>query len=49
MTENYRSTRNITEAANAVIGKAADRLKREHPITVDTVRTLERGGGAWRR
>ena len=47
MTENYRSTRNIIEAANAVIGKAADRLKRERPITVDTVRTLERAGGAW--
>ena len=47
MTENYRSARNIIEAANAVIGRAADRLKREHPITVDTVRTLERAGGAW--
>ena len=47
MTENYRSTRNIIEAANAVIGKAADRLKRGHSITVDTVRTLERAGGAW--
>ena len=47
MTENYRSTRNIIDAANAVIGKAADRLKRDHPITVDTVRTLERAGGAW--
>ena len=46
MTENYLSTRNIIEAANAVIGRAADRLKREHPITVDTVRTLARAGGA---
>ena len=47
MTENYRSTRNIIDAANAVISKAADRLKRDHPITIDTVRTLERVGGAW--
>ena len=49
MTENYRSTRHIIDAANAVIGGAQNRLKDGYPITVDTVRNLNSPGGAWER
>ncbi|MEE4193511.1 MAG: RecQ family ATP-dependent DNA helicase [Halieaceae bacterium] len=47
LTENYRSTRRIVEAANAVIESAADRMKSEHPITVDRDRENLALGGAW--
>lgn len=45
LTENYRSTRYIIEAANQVIEPARDRMKAGHPITVDHVRVLNPGGG----
>ena len=47
MLENYRSTRQIIDAANAVIDAAQDRLKVDHVITIDRVRTMEPAGGTW--
>ena len=49
MVENYRSTRHIIDAANAVIDSAQDRLKVDHAITIDRVRTMEPPGGVWQR
>jgi ATP-dependent DNA helicase RecQ len=45
LTENFRSTRNIIDAANQVIEPARDRMKAGHPITVDQLRGLHPGGG----
>lgn len=45
LTENYRSTRYIIDAANQVIEPARDRMKAGHPITVDQLRGLSPGGG----
>jgi ATP-dependent DNA helicase RecQ len=45
LTENYRSTRYIIDAANQVIELAKGRMKSGHPITVDKVRGLDPGGG----
>ncbi|MBC2834088.1 RecQ family ATP-dependent DNA helicase [Paragemmobacter straminiformis] len=45
LTENYRSTRYIIDAANQVIEPAQGRMKAGHPITVDKVRSLHPGGG----
>ena len=47
--ENYRSTRHIVAAANAVIAPAADRMKAAHPVTVDTARRHLDAGGDWQR
>ncbi|ACM01836.1 DNA helicase [Cereibacter sphaeroides KD131] len=49
LTENYRSTRHIVEAANQVIEPARGRMKARHPITVDKMRSLDPGGGAMAR
>ena len=45
LTENYRSTRHIITAANAVIAPASERMKREHPIRIDAVRDVAPPGG----
>jgi len=45
LTENYRSTRNIISAANAVIEHAAERMKSGHDISVDQARGKEPSGG----
>lgn len=45
LTENYRSTRYIIDAANQVIEPAQGRMKAGHPITVDKRRGLDPGGG----
>ena len=45
LTENYRSTRNIIEAANRIIAPAANRMKVEHDITVDRRRLKAPPGG----
>ncbi len=45
LTENYRSTRFIIDAANQVIELAQGRMKAGHPITVDKLRSLHSGGG----
>ncbi len=47
LVQNYRSTGHIVAAANAVIGPAKGRLKRERPIQVDAARAKEALGGAW--
>ena len=47
LTENYRSTRHIIDAANAVIAPASDRMKKDRDITIDRVRTMEPPGGPW--
>lgn len=45
LTENYRSTRYIIDAANQVIEPARGRMKAGHDITVDKMRSLHPGGG----
>ncbi|WP_055087021.1 RecQ family ATP-dependent DNA helicase [Jannaschia donghaensis] len=45
LVENYRSTRHIVEAANAVIGEAPGRMKDGHDITVNAARRMEPAGG----
>jgi ATP-dependent DNA helicase RecQ len=45
--ENYRSTAHVINAANAVIGAAADRMKHKQPITIDRARSKAKPGGRW--
>ncbi len=45
LTENYRSSRNIIEAANAVILPAQGRMKSGHDITINRGRVMEPAGG----
>ncbi len=45
--DNYRSTAHIINAANAVIGAAADRMKNEQPIAIDRARSRTKPGGRW--
>lgn len=45
LVENYRSTRHIIEAANAVIAPARDRMKADHAISVDRKRRKDPPGG----
>ena len=47
LTDNYRSTAHIIDAANAVIEPAARRMKSDHPIHVDRARTQQPLGGVW--
>ena len=47
LVENYRSTRNIVEAAEALIGHNQDRMKTGHPIRVDERRAQGSPGGDW--
>ncbi len=47
LVENYRSTAHVIAAANAVIAAAADRMKREQPITIDRLRARGKPGGRW--
>ena len=47
LTANYRSTRHIVAAANAVIEPARERMKAGHPIQVDRARAKAPAGGAW--
>lgn len=45
LTENYRSTRHIVEAANIIIAHNRDRMKKDKPIRIDQGRTLLPPGG----
>ena len=45
LTENYRSTGHIIDAANTVIEPARRRLKTGHPISVNGARAKESPGG----
>jgi ATP-dependent DNA helicase RecQ len=47
LVENYRSTSNINEIANALIAPARERMKRQQPIRIDTRRTKAPAGGEW--
>ena len=47
LTANYRSTRHIVAAANAVIEPARERMKAGHPIQVNRARAKDPAGGAW--
>ncbi len=47
LTDNYRSTTHIIEAANAVIAPARQRMKTEHPIQIDRARRKDQDGGIW--
>ena len=47
LTDNYRSTGHIIEAANTVIKPARQRMKREHPIQIDQARREDPPGGVW--
>ncbi|MDP2793726.1 MAG: RecQ family ATP-dependent DNA helicase [Sulfurisoma sp.] len=49
LVENFRSTRHIIEAANALIAPHPDRLKTKHPIVIDSGRRGTAGGGDWAR
>ena len=45
--DNYRSTRHIIDAANAVIGPARDRMKADHAIRINQERAKTPAGGPW--
>ncbi len=45
--DNYRSTRHIIDASNAVIEEARERMKVNHPIRVDRARAQALAGGEW--
>ena len=47
LTGNYRSTKHIVEAANAVIAPARQRMKAGHPLGVDRARRSAAAGGTW--
>ena len=47
LTDNYRSTAHIIEAANAMIVPAAQRMKEAHPIHIDAARKTQAAGGGW--
>ena len=47
LTDNYRSTSHIIEAANRVIQPARQRMKSGHPIAIDRHRAKDLQGGAW--
>ena len=47
LTENYRSTKNIIEAANAVIAHSPERMKTTEAIRIDRKRNSQAGGGTW--
>ncbi|MYL14016.1 MAG: RecQ family ATP-dependent DNA helicase [Gammaproteobacteria bacterium] len=46
--DNYRSTANIVEAANALIAPAQNRMKPDHPIQINADRRGNPPGGEWR-
>ncbi len=47
LTQNYRSTKHIISAANAVIEPASERMKADSPIEIDRRRSREPDGGDW--
>jgi ATP-dependent DNA helicase RecQ len=49
LTDNYRSTAHIIDAANLMIAPAASRMKKERPIGIDSARAKQAPGGAWKR
>ena len=49
LVENYRSGKNIISAANALIRANRDRMKTDHPITINHERQHNPPGGKWER
>ena len=47
LVDNYRSSRHIIDAANAVIASAASRMKAKHTIAIDRARRSDPAGGDW--
>ncbi|WP_322401168.1 RecQ family ATP-dependent DNA helicase [Massilia luteola] len=47
LTENYRSSHHIVDAANRVIAAAADRMKAKNPVRINQARQKADPGGAW--
>ena len=47
LTENYRSTTRIINAANALMEPARQRMKAGHPIIINAARAKETRGGIW--
>ena len=47
LTENYRSSAHIIAASNLLIEPAHERMKGEHPITIDRARRAQAPGGRW--
>lgn len=47
LTQNYRSSLNIIQAANSVINLIPNRLKTKHPIEIDQDRVSKHKGGVW--
>ncbi|MDY7576578.1 RecQ family ATP-dependent DNA helicase [Actimicrobium sp. CCI2.3] len=45
--DNYRSTRHIIAAANALVAPARERMKADNPVTIDSARSKADGGGDW--
>lgn len=49
LVENYRSTANIIQTANALIESHPGRMKRDHPIRINHARQHEPAGGRWQK
>ena len=49
LTDNYRSTAHIVEAANAMIAPARERMKAGRPIRIDRARAKDPEGGRWEK
>ena len=49
LTDNYRSTGHIIDAANAMIEPARERMKGEHPIHINRARAKDPLGGTWQK
>ena len=49
LVENYRSSRHIIAAANAVIAANGERMKADHPIRINHARQNEAAGGRWQK
>ena len=47
LTDNYRSTRHIIQASNAVMEPSQGRMKTGHPIHINGARAKEPPGGEW--
>ena len=48
LVENYRSTANIIDVANALIAPANERMKHAQPIRINAARAKSPGGGEWK-
>jgi ATP-dependent DNA helicase RecQ len=49
LVENYRSSKNIISASNALIRNNRDRMKGDHPISINHERQYNQPGGRWER